>query len=240
METLPRTLLIVPCYNESERLQLEEFAKLPPWVSVLFADDGSVDKTKEILLSFCARLPERFFLFSAAENSGKAGVIHAAYEYARSQSWFGAYEWIGFWDADLATPLAEVRNFLIYRQEFTPLAQALFGSRVNRYGAKVRRRPLRHYLSRLFVTATDLWLGIRCYDSQCGAKLFHRNVVDAALGKAFVSKWVFDLEIILRLGAEQIVEVPVQSWRDVPGSKVRLGRDAWRLLGDLWRIRRSR
>lgn len=235
----PKVLLIVPCFNESQRLRISTFRKeLPAGVTVLFANDGSTDGTQALIESLCAG-DGRFSSFQSKENLGKANIIHAAYSDARARDFLQNFEWIGFWDADLATPLSEIRNFLIYQREFAPQAQALFGSRINRFGAQVLRNPLRHYLSRVFVTLTDLFLGIRAYDSQCGAKLFSREKAEIALGKKFVSKWIFDLEIILRLNQKDIVEVPVQSWRDVAGSKVVLWRDSWRLLRDFWRIRKG-
>ena len=116
---------------------------------------------------------------------------------------------------------------------------ALFGSRIARSGAYVRRSVLRHYLGRIFVTLVDLCLGIRLYDSQCGAKLFRTEVADKVFREPFLSLWIFDLEIVLRLGTDEIVEVPLQQWIDVPGSKVKLGREAFRVLKDLFLIRQS-
>lgn len=234
--SLDRVLLIVPCYNEALRLKKEEFLKLPEHIHVLFVNDCSTDSTKEILNVFVNHNANRFYVHHLPQNQGKGNAVHSAYTYAKHH--LGDYQWIGFWDADLATPLEEVEFFLQYASSFSPHALALFGSRINRFGASVRRKKLRHYLSRLFVTVTDWLLGVRAYDSQCGAKLFHKSIADKALGARFVSKWVFDLEIILRVGAENIVEVPVQSWRDVPGSKVRLWRDALLLIRDLYRIRK--
>lgn len=228
----------MPCYNESQRLRLNLFREQRPQeCQILFADDGSTDATPALLQKFCAENAEHFRFFRSEKNLGKAQIIQQAYQWARRQEGFGEFSWIGFWDADLATPLKEVTHFLTYRREFAPKAEALFGSRINRFGARVERSPLRHYLSRIFVTFVDWWLGIRAYDSQCGAKLFQPAAAELAFADTFVSRWVFDLEIILRLRGNEIVEVPVQEWRDVAGSKVRVVRDLWRLMRDLWQLR---
>jgi hypothetical protein len=82
-----------------------------------------------------------------------------------------------------------------------------------------------------------LLLNIGSYDSQCGAKIFRREVVTSAFGAPFVSRWLFDIELLFRLRTAAIVECPLQQWRDVPGSRLRLVTMALRVVPDLLRIR---
>lgn len=235
-KAVDRVLLIVPCYNESRRLPVAAFEQdLPCGVDVLFANDGSTDETLEVLRPLAAR-DARFRIFHSPQNLGKGEVIRQAF-LSLAEARLDAYKWVGFWDADLATPLYEVSHFLKYRELFKSDARAIFGSRVSRYGARIQRSPLRHYLSRVFVTFVDLILGIKAYDSQCGAKLFHRSVVNGVFQEVFISRWIFDLEIIFRLEKSSIVEVPLQAWRDVPDFKMKIAREAFRVWRDLWRIR---
>ena len=77
---------------------------------------------------------------------------------------------------------------------------------------------------------------MRAYDTQCGAKLFRREVVRKLFQDPFLSRWIFDVEIYCRLGHERILEYPVKEWRDVPGSKVNLWRDSGRVMSDLLKI----
>jgi hypothetical protein len=75
-------------------------------------------------------------------------------------------------------------------------------------------------------------LRLPVYDTQCGAKLFRSGpALEAALAAPFVSRWVFDVELLLRLlsgegadriGPEQMRELPLRTWRDVGGSTLRL------------------
>jgi dolichyl-phosphate beta-glucosyltransferase len=234
-----KILLIVPCYNESTRLNFTSFENdLDENVDILFADDGSRDNTVEVINRFRDKIT-RHHVFFAKKNGGKADVIRLAYLHARDSGFLENYQWIGFWDADLATPLSEVANFMLYRALYSPTKKAVFGSRIYRYGTVIKRSLLRHYLSRVFVTFTDLLLGIRAYDSQCGAKLFEISIAEAAFAQPFLSRWIFDLEIILRIGSETIVEVPVQNWQDMPGSKIKVARESMRVLRDLFKIRNS-
>lgn len=233
-----KVLLIVPCYNEENRLQQEVFLKETPLnVDILFANDGSSDQTQKVIDKLCIKR-SGFYSYHGQNNRGKSNVIRDAFLFYK-QTLKQQYDWIGFWDADLATPLQEVSNFLIYRNTFSKKSLVLFGCRLNRYGANIKRSPIRHYLSRVFVTFTDLLLGVKAYDSQCGAKLFHQSVVNKAFEKPFVSKWIFDIEFILRIGAENILEVPVFKWEDVPGSKMRIGRESFRVLRDIFKIRKT-
>ncbi len=232
-----KILLIVPCFNEQDRLRLDEFLKYGSSdMHFLFTDDGSKDNTFAMLTEFCKQRGSAW-VYRCPENRGKANAIFEAFQFAKKEGLVSNYEWIGFWDADLATPLDEVSYFLQYQSTFAPEKKLIFGSRILRYGSQIKRDPLRHYLSRIFVTFTDLILDIKCYDSQCGAKLFHQSIMQQVFATPFLSRWVFDLEIIKRVQKDLILEVPVRRWEDIPGSKIKFVREIFRVLRDLFRIR---
>jgi dolichyl-phosphate beta-glucosyltransferase len=232
-------MLIVPCYNEADRLNVKTFLQYTSdEIQFCFADDGSTDNTYELLQKSFAQ-QKNIRIYRAPKNFGKAGVIRAAVLDLLKSGLPYETNWVGFWDADLATPLDEVAKFFKYREEFAPWSKAMFGSRVLRLGAKIERSPLRHYLGRIFATFASLLLRVQPYDSQCGAKIFHKDLLTKAFGEAFISRWIFDLEILLRIGQESVVEVPLTKWRDIPGSKVKILKEANRVLRDLWLIRKK-
>ena len=77
------------------------------------------------------------------------------------------------------------------------------------------------------------------YDTQCGAKMFRRALAREIFAQPFLSRWLFDVELLKRIPRPMletaVAEVPLASWRDVAGSK--LGwRDAFRQIYDLIRI----
>jgi dolichyl-phosphate beta-glucosyltransferase len=239
---LSKVLLIVPCYNESKRLNVGAFKKfVESGHSICFADDGSTDNTADLLRKAFYGNP-KVEVFRANRNLGKASVIRAAALERIQRGVPADVDWVGFWDADLATPLEEVELFLRFRSDFSPQARAIFGSRVLRLGADIERSALRHYLGRAFATIAAQMLGVRSYDSQCGAKLFHKSVLDRVFREEFISRWIFDLEILLRLekGQDrlQVVECPVSRWKDIPGSKVKIANEIFRVFGDLLKIRK--
>jgi glycosyltransferase involved in cell wall biosynthesis len=250
----PDIWIVVPCYNEAQRLQVEQYrgyVATDPRVRFVFVNDGSRDDTRGVLSRLCASDPERFELLDQTENRGKAaavriGMLHALAAGAR---------FAGYWDADLATPLREIPRFMA-ALDGPPSHDICFGSRVRLLGRSIDRRPLRHYLGRLFATVASLAVNLPVYDTQCGAKLF--RVSDATpllFAEPFCVNWTFDVEIIARvqslraeLGSEStaeprrrfaaalsIYELPLNEWRDVAGSKVR-PRDFVRGLVEMLRI----
>jgi hypothetical protein len=122
------------------------------------------------------------------------------------------------------------------------------GARVMLLGRAIRRRPMRHYVGRVFATAASLTLGLPIYDTQCGAKLFRvSSRLRRVLAQPFTATWAFDVELIARFGSlggrysadalrDLVYELPLNEWTDVSGSKVR-PRDFVRAMVDLGRIR---
>jgi hypothetical protein len=131
--------------------------------------------------------------------------------------------------------LAEIRSEL----------EVIIGARVKLLGRRIERRPVRHYLGRLFATAVSAVLDLAVYDTQCGAKLFRVSpLINALFDQPFHSRWIFDVEIIARLiqsrrgnalpqPEHMIYEFPLTEWTDIPGSKLTYTdfiRAAWELL----------
>lgn len=237
MISTQKVLLIIPCYNEEKRLPVHEFTQFAEkGHHILFADDGSTDGTIS-LLERVFQNQKNIRIYKAPFNRGKAEVIRSAVAELNKIGIPHDIDWVGFWDADLATPLVEVEYLLDFQKYFSNESKAIIGSRVLRLGGKIKRSALRHYLGRGFATVASLMLGLRCYDSQCGAKLFHKSLLTTAFGQPFMSKWIFDVELLLRIGQKNFIEVPLRSWEDVPGSKIKIGRELLRVLADLIRIR---
>lgn len=235
--------VVVPCYNESERLEPQTFVawlEEHPRYRFVFVNDGSIDRTEELLLDLQAAHPGRIYAYSLPENGGKAeavrqGVLHACEALAP--------DYFAYWDADLATPLQELPGFAA-TLDTQPHVDIVLGSRVKLLGRRIERRPLRHYLGRIFATAASMTLRLAVYDTQCGAKMFRNtDATRAAFHDPFTTKWVFDVQLLKRYlhraSAGSIVELPLHEWRDVAGSKVK-PQDFFVAFFDLLRIARQR
>jgi glycosyltransferase involved in cell wall biosynthesis len=240
-----RAAVVVPCFNEARRLRREsffEFLTNAPAADLLFVDDGSSDATWDVLQELAEMAPGHVMLLRRTRNGGKGEAVREGMLALMERG----YAIVGFWDADLATPLSEVRAFLDL-MSCKPAVDWVIGARVKLLGRRIERRPLRHYLGRVFATAASMALDCPVYDTQCGAKLFRASAeLRAVLATPFQSRWIFDVEMIWRLGGlrgatglspeRTIYEMPLPEWHDVRGSKVR-ARDFVRAAADLVRIR---
>lgn len=223
-----RVWVIVPCYNEAQRLDRAAFEKVLAGAAgptLLFVDDGSTDGTPEILDRLVATNPARADVLRRPVNRGKAEAVRLGMRRAMAE---GA-RYVGFWDADLATPLTQIPEFVALLED-SPDTDVVMGSRVRMLGRQIDRFGLRHLIGRAFATLASFVLGIPVYDTQCGAKLFRSSPgLERALEEPFISRWSFDVELLQRLqrawgtrGIDRMVEVPLPEWRHVGSSKVSL------------------
>ena len=235
----------MPCYNEAHRLDCASFRAYlaeANCVRLIFVDDGSKDGTGALLNNIRAGYESRASVLHLDVNKGKGeavrlGVLHALRE--------DDPHLVGFWDADLATPLSAIERF-IQIFERMPEIEMVFGSRVKLLGRQVKRDPRRHYMGRVFATVVSTMLELPIYDTQCGAKLFRvSSGIEDVLAAPFLSRWVFDVEMIARYRKEYrndtrrleraIYEYPLEFWEDKAGSKVRPS-DFVRAALDVYRI----
>lgn len=239
--------VVIPCYNEAERLPVREYEEYlrcadNSGIRLLFVNDGSRDKTLDVLIALKGRHPNQVDVLDLQPNRGKAEAVRQGMLKAIASGNAGA---TGFWDADLATPLAQIQDMLNLLSS-RPELDLVIGSRVRLLGRDIQRKAIRHYLGRCFATVVSQLLQLPVYDSQCGAKLFRVNPdLSKVLAQPFRSRWVFDVEILTRFlelqggDVEQmkkrLYEYPLPKWTDVAGSKVHL-LDFFRSFGEIAEI----
>jgi dolichyl-phosphate beta-glucosyltransferase len=180
-------------------------------------------------------------------NHGKGEAIQTGMETTRGRLRL-------FADADGATPIEEERRL---RLAIEAGADAAIGSRAARRirgsggwlpPGSLENGPVgpvrwnvkfhRYLMGRTFATLTRGVLGLGYADTQCGFKMFRGAAAIDLFGRLTRPGFIFDVELLYvaeRLGY-RVLEVPV-NWHEVPGSKVRLIRDSWRMLIGLWEIR---
>jgi glycosyltransferase involved in cell wall biosynthesis len=241
------TTIVIPCYNEADRLDVETFIAhtlFDPPHRFLFVNDGSTDATLDVLRDLNAYDAERFEYLDLPQNGGKAEAVRRGVLAAMDRS----PRYVGYWDADLATPLDEIEPFRRILEDRDDLAIVL-GARIRMLGRSIHRKPHRHALGRVFATAASWTLGLGVYDTQCGAKLFRVNeAARRAFEQPFITGWIFDVELLARMLVahgdelpaleEAIFEQPLMRWEDVGGSKVR-PRDFFKAFFELVAIYRT-
>jgi dolichyl-phosphate beta-glucosyltransferase len=226
--------VVVPAYNEEDRLA-PTLARLHEYYSgqnygydVTVVSDGSSDRTGKIVEEF-ARLHPEFRLLEYRPNRGKGHAVRVGVLSSRG-------ELILFCDADLATPQEETEKLLGHMKQGADIA---IGSRPLQESNLEIRQPLyREMLGRLFNKVVQT-IGIRGIDdTQCGFKMFRREVAYDIFRRCKVQGFGFDFEalMIARDLGYRIDEVPIR-WRHQKGSKVSLVRDGTRMLIDLMKLR---
>src|SRR5688572_21576004 len=169
--------IVIPCFNEARRLRAADliaFLGSHPDAGICLVDDGSDDDTFAALQRVQSREPDRILVRRLEHNSGKAAAVRAGVLHVAA---LRQYSFIGYWDADLSTPLDEVDHLLAALKSDGRYRLAM-GSRVKRLGSRIERRAARHVLGRMFAACATAVLGLSTYDSQCGAKIFRSEAVD--------------------------------------------------------------
>jgi dolichyl-phosphate beta-glucosyltransferase len=223
-----KVCVVVPCFNEEHRFPLLEFENAYKSYDFhfVFVNDGSTDSTCDILKHFMIGREDRVTVIDSRINKGKAEAVRSGILHANKSKTFSI---IGFVDADLATPLEEIYPLI---KHIDGRHLCAFGARIGNKRAAIERRFHRHVISRCFSFYTQAILRVKATDSQCGAKFFNSAVVEQLFSDPFETKWLFDIEIYFRIKDQMrmrstesvIAEVPLNSWKDMPGSKIRFKR----------------
>lgn len=223
-----KIIVIIPCFNEAKRLDQHSFVQFAldnESFEFLFVDDGSSDNTKDILNEL-ERKSERLHSLILNENKGKAEAIRSGVHYALGENW--SFDYIAYIDADLAVPLSELNHIEKVLTE-KPDLKYIMGIRLARLGAHIERSNVRHYLGRVFATIVSFLLREPTYDTQCGAKFIHKDIVRQLFADKFKSRWFFDVEILFRIKQDfpellrknQVAEIPLNRWKEVGDSRLK-------------------
>lgn len=163
---------------------------------------------------------EKISILDLKENVGKAEAVRLGI-----RAMVNDFEYIGYLDADLATPLEEIHQMSILIKEKG--AVMVMGSRIQRLGANINRSFIRHILGRIFATVVSNMLKLPVYDTQCGAKILKSGSADEIFLNSFLSKWLFDVEVLFRLKASEsgdldIYEYPLNIWEEKGDSRIKI------------------
>lgn len=220
--------IVVPCYNEGSRLDLKtfvQFADKRKDIHLCFVNDGSKDHTRSELAKIKHDSHDNVYVLSTDINGGKAEAVRqgALFLYEETE-----VDTIGFLDADLSTSFTEYNN-LVKNYEENPEAQIIFGSRnLDKDANTIERNPIRNLISAFIGLLIRAITRLRIKDTQCGAKVFDRELIPLIYSSSFFSRWLFDVEILLRLkksiGVTRFTdifrEIPLKKWVHMDDSKL--------------------
>ena len=226
---------MIPAYNEERRLP-GTLNRITNWVQeanfsfceVIVVDDGSQDGTARVAEEY-AKNHEFVRLLRNPGNRGKGFAV-------RHGMLKAAGDWILSTDADLSTPIDEVRKLCAAAAR--EQAVIAIGSRaLDRSLVEVHQPPLRELSGRFFNLVMRLATGLPFRDTQCGFKLFRADAAREIFSRQKQDGFSFDVEdlvIAQKLGL-RAVEVAVR-WANAEGTKVSLGQ-GWKSFVDLAKIR---
>ena len=226
--------IVIPAHNEEKRLppMLEAYAayfseKYGNEAELIVVPNFCDDRTAEV----AREIAERYSLVKVLDDPGyvgKGGAVMLGTGTAEG-------DLIGFVDADGATP-PEAFNDLV---EKISLDGCIIASRWMKESEMTPKQPLsRRVASRCFNLMVRVLFGLRLTDTQCGAKLFRREVIQPVMRNLGVTHWAFDVDMLFQVKRQgaSIREIPTV-WHDQAGSKLRVVRAGLNTFVALVRLR---
>jgi dolichyl-phosphate beta-glucosyltransferase len=221
--------VVIPAYNEEQRI-LPTLERLVAWsaaqtavggalqsrgihdVSIVVVDDGSRDRTAEVVRRF-AEQHGQLQLLSNPGNRGKGYAVRNGMLHTKA-------DWLLISDADLSAPIEELSSLLdaVKKQS----AEVAIGSRsLDRSLVSKHQSFLREMSGRTFNVVMRIVTGLPFRDTQCGFKLFSAKAASTIFPKQVQDGFSFDVEILVIAKQKGLrsIEVPVR-WANVEGTKV--------------------
>lgn len=228
--------IVIPAYREAEKIEADIQAAAAfvrdyrISAEIIVVDDGSPDDTATRALALRATIPE-LKVVSYEPNRGKGHALRYGIMQTRGRN-------VLFADTGLCVPY-NIASIGIEMLDMG-MCDVAHGSRRMR-GSVVRAQPLHRRIgSRVFKLLIHLFMGIPLYisDTQCGFKLYRREVAHHLYGQAFTDRMMFDAEITLRAirGGYRILEFPVL-WSNDPDTRFDPFKGSVTNLQELARIR---
>lgn len=219
--------IIIPAYNEERRIGplLGSLVGFPGYFLVICDGD---DRTPELVEHFASQHPGlRLSVYRYDHRLGKGGAIKEGFALAGTSL-------VGYMDADGSTSIDQM-VLLLSRLDH---ADGVIGSRwLPESVITVHQGISRKIQSRMFNLLIRILFGLSFKDTQCGAKVFKKEAIDAVLEKMTSSGFEFDVELLWRLNSAgyRIRECPI-TWTNMDESRLR-GGEGLGMLTALLRLR---
>lgn len=232
--------VVVPCYNEGEAC-LYAMDKLTQYLDekylnnyeVIFVDDGSKDKTRAYMQEALEKHPNKGRIVAYDQNQGKGHAVRQGLKSAQG-------DYVCYLDTDMATDLKFIEHSLTFIQGGK--ADVVMGTRRHEKSiTNESSNAVRQIVSKGCVLCTKIILPeLNFTDTQCGCKMFKREVLDAILNNLTVNGFSFDLEILVISARKGFIikEIPIVWFNRDNGSKVNVVKDSIKFFKDMFYIRK--
>jgi len=225
---MPTLSVIIPVYNEEKQIG----STLPQVLGflnsrnieheIIAVDDGSTDNSIEMIKKF-----PNVQIIQHEKNRGKGAAVKTGIQAAQS-------DFILFTDADNSTPIEELDKFWNKKNG----SDILIGSRyLQESNIKIKQPWYRNIITFAGNKLIRIILDIKHKDTQCGFKLFKKQVIKDLIHHQTIDRWGFDIELLYLAKKKKYSakEIPV-TWIDNPDSKVK-PLDFFKTFAELLKIR---
>lgn len=237
LECLTPIVVILPIHNGQATLpttlrKVQQYLYRHPHVTALFIDDGSTDRSHDILTQGIrqAKTPQLQML-SYQPRAGKGDAVRLG-----MQATMADCEYLCLMDGDLAYSLDHLDDLMVALQR----SDMAIGNRTTAIPTR-KSRWIRRLIHRLTLQLAQHWLGTTYTDPQAGLKGFRASAAQILFQRQSIGGFGFDLELLYIAEKHQltIAEIPAQPSEphQRQTTQVRLWRDHLGLLIDALRIR---
>ncbi|MBS3072641.1 glycosyltransferase family 2 protein [Candidatus Pacearchaeota archaeon] len=234
---MQKVSIVIPAYNEEKRIgkTLKEYSNYFDSISderlfeyeIIVVINGTTDKTESVVMEY-EKLNGKIKHLTY-ERGGKGFAIIEGFKYALKKN----RGFIGFVDADMATPPAEFHKLI----KSIDKCNVVIASRGLK-NSSVKTSFARKLTNRGFNLIVRLFLFLPFSDTQCGAKLFDYDATKFIVSNMSFTQWAFDIEMlyILLNNGFKIKEIPT-NWIDKGGSKINLTKVPIKMFLSVVRLR---
>ncbi|MBE6718719.1 MAG: glycosyltransferase [Ruminococcaceae bacterium] len=230
--------VVIPVYNEEKRIKetsevLDSFLKtIVEDYEIIFSNDGSVDSTPKILDEISRNNP-KIKAIGYDVNKGKGSAVRCGVLASTG-------DYVVFTDCDLAYGTEVIKRAIDVFEECE--CDVVIGSRNIDSESYEGYTFTRKIMSKVYFRIISLASGFKLSDSQCGFKCFKKEAGHDVFSECQIDSFAFDLEALMKSQAKgyKICEMPVKIINnDNSESKVRMIRDAIKMLFDIRRIKKN-
>lgn len=238
-----RVGMVIPCHNNATRLRSSDFIQFVNDTTeyhLCFVNDGSTDNTLESLKELRKGRESHVSIYDSTKHGGKAEAIRLGMLQLYEET---EVDYMGYLDCDLSISHQDFNSLVttIENSDFKMVS----GSRSKCIGVKFIQGSARKILGTTLSLVIRKIIAMNFKGALCGAKIFSKDVIPLLFGKKFITQWLFDLEILMRMrmhfGAKKAValmyEKPLEQWGYAEKSSLSM-KDSLQVVGQLAQIKK--